>query len=568
MSIIPCKFCHSLLASSAHVCEHCGMTVEKHNDDQALKFPELGTASIPDPVKRTLHRNVLISQETGTDVQPSQISPVIPVQPEGSLWEPSNRLSKRLPRVRPQSQQQMEERLQIFQQPRTPYPRGKPSGFSSLPWPVSFPNKFIQSSTQRRFKITPLTSIIASLIIAGLIGTLLLSFVAGAIFQPQGQSKPTLTINDPISSGGTVTLHGRGFAPGGAVTLSLDGGVLALIQRTVTLASYPMNTNTVSALIAQQTKQVSTLSQTTVVKSDGTFDVTITLPMDWQLGSHHTLQATEQSNQGKISARIDLVFQSPAKTPAPSVTPTLTPTSTPSPTPSVTPTSTPTPSPTPTSTSAMCLNATPTQLAFVGVANQSDAAPQTITIANCGSTGNWSAMVSTDSGGNWLSASALSGTLKGGTSRYVTITASNLIPRPKLNIGTYTGHITFTMGSSSAKVNVTLTVSPAPCLQTSTSSLNFSGQTADLTPQTVTLTNCGGAGTWSAVVTTTSGGNWLSITPTTSTLNGGSMEMVSISASGGSPPCGMSYTGHIAITLTTSAGPTVVGIDVTLMLMC
>src|SRR6185312_2596065 len=173
---------------------------------------------------------------------------------------------------------------------------------------------------------TPLISIIGSLIVVGLIGTLLLSFVSGAIFQPQVQSKPALAINDPILSGGTVTLHGRGFVAGGAVTLSIDGGAIALIHRTVTLASDSMNTNAVSALITQQTKQVSPLNQTTVVKSDGTFEVAVTIPLNWQPGSHHTLQAVEPTKQGQIDAHIALVLQLLAKTPTPSVTPTLTPT--------------------------------------------------------------------------------------------------------------------------------------------------------------------------------------------------------------------------------------------------
>ncbi|HET9920939.1 MAG TPA: hypothetical protein VFQ30_13905 [Ktedonobacteraceae bacterium] len=110
-----------------------------------------------------------------------------------------------------------------------------------------------------------------------------------------------------------------------------------------------------------------------------------------------------------------------------------------------------------------CVNAVPTSLSFSGEAGVSDPAKQTVSVTNCGSlAATWSASVATDSGGNWLSISSNGGTLNSSAAQNVTVTASNLAA--KLSAGTYTGHITFAVGSTQSTVQVTLTVQAAPTL--------------------------------------------------------------------------------------------------------
>jgi Viral BACON domain len=112
---------------------------------------------------------------------------------------------------------------------------------------------------------------------------------------------------------------------------------------------------------------------------------------------------------------------------------------------------------------AGCVNAMPTTLNFTGEAGVSDPSTQTVSVTNCGTLpATWSASVKTNSGGNWLSVSTSGGTLKSNTAQNVTVTASNL--GAKLSAGTYTGQITFAVGSTQSIVNVTLTVQAAPTL--------------------------------------------------------------------------------------------------------
>src|SRR5262249_42501772 len=93
---------------------------------------------------------------------------------------------------------------------------------------------------------------------------------------------------------------------------------------------------------------------------------------------------------------------------------------------------------------------------------QADPPGQTVTISNCGDTGNWSASVSTSDGTNWLGVSSTSGTLNNGASEDITFTVSSA----NLAAGTYTGQVTFTIqtntGTTSVLVNVTFSFSPPP----------------------------------------------------------------------------------------------------------
>lgn len=110
-----------------------------------------------------------------------------------------------------------------------------------------------------------------------------------------------------------------------------------------------------------------------------------------------------------------------------------------------------------------CVSAMPTSLSFTGEAGVSDPSSQTVSVTNCSAlAATWTATVSTGSGGNWLSLDTSGGTLKGKSAQNVTVRAS--VVKTKLSAGTYTGQITFAIGSMQSVVNVTLTVQAAPTL--------------------------------------------------------------------------------------------------------
>jgi hypothetical protein len=199
-----------------------------------------------------------------------------------------------------------------------------------------------------------------------------------------------------------------------------------------------------------------------------------------------------------------------------------------------------------------CLNTSTQSLSYTAKQGLASPAAQMVTLTNCGSSGSWTATSHTDDGANWLSVNPGSGSLASNASQNVSIAAASA----HLQAGTYTGQVTFKMGSSSQTVSVAFTIlqqQQKPCLSLNTQSLPFTaiqGQ-GDPAPQTVTLTNCGSAGSWSA--STANGSSWLTISPAGNTLNAGATQSVtvSVSISGLNPG---TYSDTITFTITTSNG--------------
>jgi hypothetical protein len=109
-----------------------------------------------------------------------------------------------------------------------------------------------------------------------------------------------------------------------------------------------------------------------------------------------------------------------------------------------------------------CIRANPQQLSFTGVAGVSDAQPQTVTLTNCGLVGTWASALATDNNVNWLTADPTGGSLNGSATQSVTVTTSNL--KAQLSEDTYSGSITFSIGTNQVVVSVTLTVQAGPKL--------------------------------------------------------------------------------------------------------
>jgi uncharacterized protein (TIGR03437 family) len=174
-------------------------------------------------------------------------------------------------------------------------------------------------------------------------------------------------------------------------------------------------------------------------------------------------------------------------------------------------------------TSGVTLTSTPGSLTFAQVANGAAPAAQSLNIGASGTTGATlpiSVTVSTVSGGNWLTASATTGTAP------ATIMISVNSLAATLPAGTYQGSVVI-FGQGAANPNgqltvpVTLTVTAAPNLSVNPVSLTFSANVGGSSPatQTVAVTAPGAIGpvTFTTSIATASGGNWLSVTGASST---------------------------------------------------
>ncbi len=163
-------------------------------------------------------------------------------------------------------------------------------------------------------------------------------------------------------------------------------------------------------------------------------------------------------------------------------------------------------------------SATPLQLTFNAGANQTNPPPQNVALSvNQAGAFTWTAAVSTQSGGNWLSVSPTSGTFP------TTVEVSAKIAG--LTIGNYSGTVTITVPNtvnSPQNISVSLRVTPTGMLVLSASEVTFpSVVTAPPpAPKVVQITNNGvGSLTWRAVVTA-GAGPWLNLNPASGTTPG------------------------------------------------
>lgn len=176
-----------------------------------------------------------------------------------------------------------------------------------------------------------------------------------------------------------------------------------------------------------------------------------------------------------------------------------------------------------------CLNTKTQTLHFTGVQDTSDPAnSQNITFMNCGQNNDWSAKVANNS--SWLFLAPTSGTLAGGATTHITVTASNL--KVRLRAGTYQDTVVIALGTQSISIQVVLTVLAPPTLSINpttsdaNSSSNCHYDTANNSICVITLTNQSTATslTWSA---TPSNSN-ISVQASSRTVAAGGSEQVTI----------------------------------------
>jgi hypothetical protein len=154
----------------------------------------------------------------------------------------------------------------------------------------------------------------------------------------------------------------------------------------------------------------------------------------------------------------------------------------------------------------------PGQMSFSFATGGAAPPSQVIEIRN-GGTGSldWTLSGSTSDGGNWLSASLMSGTAPSLVS--IAITPQNL-PGHGATAGTYVGQLVLRAPGSSVTIPVSVTVGTSVFEQVNAINFTMPYGGANPLPQTLTVASTGAAFNFNITSSTATGGNWLSaVTP-------------------------------------------------------
>lgn len=323
----------------------------------------------------------------------------------------------------------------------------------------------------------------------------------GAIFVFANAPALSLSGSSSVSVGGSLSIHGKGFLPGGNVALTLDAGIpLSPATSKVTNSAAQTEAFGANTLLA-----MNSASSSIPVSVAGTFDAKVLAQAGWSPGEH-TIHARE--NLGSRSA--DLQFTLLATT-------------------------TPTPA---------SLVVKPTVLSFSVLAGSR--AVQSIDINNAGqSTLNWTA---TSDGSPWLTLQNVAGEIGSVSSdEFIYVTAD----AGQLKVGSYTASIVVSSNVGNVKVSVSLQVLPPATkkqakLDVNPTTLDF-GQLSVGQTQKMTL-SLADSGTddlhWNAG---TGNASWLTLDATSGTVKQGALPQVihvTAQTSGLTPG---SYTAHLAI---------------------
>ena len=201
----------------------------------------------------------------------------------------------------------------------------------------------------------------------------------------------------------------------------------------------------------------------------------------------------------------------------------------------------------------------PGQMSFsIQTGSSGNPPSQSVNIRNAGpGTLSWTLDTSTSDGGNWLTASALSGTAP--SSVTVSVLTQNL-PNLGLIAGTFTGELVFRTNGSSVTVSVSVVVGDNILAQVNAISFTKPQNGADPLPQILTFASTGTSFNFYTTASSATGGNWLSITPICNLCAAPRAVVAKVSAS---PTLGPgTYTGQIVVT--TQSGSMSLTVPVTL----
>ncbi|MBA2680903.1 MAG: hypothetical protein H0U76_21220, partial [Ktedonobacteraceae bacterium] len=163
--------------------------------------------------------------------------------------------------------------------------------------------------------------------VSALLVVAIVAFLMVPLVNSGAAPAPTLAATNAGSAfpGGTITLHGTNFVPGGSVIFTSGENVLALVgtnTQASTTTSLPRTAGLSVALLTNEFGQ-DALGHTATISSNGVFDTTLTLPDTWQPNTTYEIQATEQSSGEAASTKVSLTNRPPTKpTPKKTVAPT------------------------------------------------------------------------------------------------------------------------------------------------------------------------------------------------------------------------------------------------------
>jgi len=203
-------------------------------------------------------------------------------------------------------------------------------------------------------------------------------------------------------------------------------------------------------------------------------------------------------------------------------------------------------------------------LTFTALSLNATVASQYLSVASTAgeSSVQFTAAASTTSGGNWLQLSTIAGADY--STPYTPITVA--INTSGLAAGTYNGAITITpVGGTAVSVPVTLSITGAPVISVSTSSLSFAYQAGGATPATQTVpVTVSGASTGSYTASATSSTGWLVVSPTSGTAPASNLT-VSLSQTALSALSAGTYNGTITVAGTSGAtGSSTINVTLTI----
>jgi hypothetical protein len=174
------------------------------------------------------------------------------------------------------------------------------------------------------------------------------------------------------------------------------------------------------------------------------------------------------------------------------------------------------------------LSLAPGSLSFNGITTQNPPG-QTLIVQNTGGQAmDWTAIIGTSTGGNWLSMSEVSGHLLANSQQAIIVSANSTT----LNIGSYQGSLTFSYtGGPALQALVTLTVSPPPVpgMVVNSNALKFSTiQGTDPQPQTFSITDTGNAPLNWAITEDANGAAFAPVSPTRGTVSPGKSVTIKV----------------------------------------
>jgi hypothetical protein len=304
-------------------------------------------------------------------------------------------------------------------------------------------------------------------------------------FMPATPPGITITGTNVVRGGGILHLHGQGFQPGGSVILTIDNGLpvsLAGQHGTQDISQGTernANVTGFSQMFIAGALQPRSADTNITVRSSGTFDANVTVPLSLPAGQH-SIHATV--NHGSQSASLHFTVSSPA----------------------------------------FAVN--PTALNF-GSVEFGRTVKLSVTVSNLGGTRiNWTAAVA-GSNTNWLTLSNSTGVVEtNGSDKTVTVTANT----NGLSVGPHSA--TLRIHSDNGDVQIAVKINVIPVAQSGQQAiLNVPQQNLDFgqlqvgqqVRQSFSIANLGNLPLKWQASSDTAGATWLSLATTSGTVQPG-----------------------------------------------